>query len=118
VLENLVKNALEASKSGQTVMLVYTNQSNPIFAVQSQTYIPTELQSRIFHRAVTTKQGKGHGIGLHSVRLLTEQYLGCKVTFTSTETGGTTFTVELPPAMLLTADLYAHETGPRSLTRA
>jgi hypothetical protein len=98
VLENLVKNALEASQTGQIVMLSYANRGQPCFTVHSQTVIPADIQERIFHRSFTTKRGKGHGIGLHSVRLLTEQYLGGSVSFTTSLEAGTTFTVLLPPS--------------------
>lgn len=96
VLENLVRNGLEASKPGQTVMISYTHDTEPVFSVHTETVIPGDAQELIFHRSFSTKRGKGHGIGLYSVRLLTEQYLGGKVSFTSSPEAGTTFMVALP----------------------
>jgi len=38
----------------------------------------------------------GRGIGTYSAKLVTERHLGRKLTFTSSEENGTTFTVTLP----------------------
>ena len=57
--------------------------------------IPRETQLQIFHRSFSTK-GEGRGIGLYSVKLMTERYLKGSVKFTSDDSSGTTFTVTYP----------------------
>jgi sensor histidine kinase regulating citrate/malate metabolism len=57
--------------------------------------IPRETQLQIFHRSFSTK-GEGRGIGLYSVKLMTERYLKGTVNFISDDSSGTTFTVTYP----------------------
>jgi signal transduction histidine kinase len=57
--------------------------------------MPKEVQMQIFQRSFSTK-GKGRGIGTYSIKLLTETYLGGKVSFRSEERHGTTFRIDLP----------------------
>lgn len=96
VLGNLVKNALEASRPGQVV--VVGSRARPggcEFWCRNAGEIPPAHRAQIFQRNFSTK-GEGRGIGTYSVRLLTEQFLGGRVGFTSSAEEGTCFTVELP----------------------
>jgi len=97
VLGNLVKNALEAVPEGETVTLsAEVSEPAITFLVKNPGTIPEAVQPQIFQRSFSTKEGPGRGLGTHSVRLLTERYLGGSVTFISTPTAGTTFMVKLP----------------------
>ncbi len=95
-ITNLLKNALEASKSGDEIRIT-TSESETyyIISVQNPSYIPKENQSQIFHRSFSTK-GESRGLGTYSVKMLIERYLNGKVYFTSTPEKGTTFYIELP----------------------
>jgi hypothetical protein len=96
VLGNLVKNALEACQPGQTVGITCAAVQNSVrFSVHNPGCIPANLQHQIFHRSFTTK-GKGHGLGLYSVRLICARYLKGDVGFHSTTEEGTVFHVTLP----------------------
>jgi signal transduction histidine kinase len=95
VLENLVKNALEASRNGETVMVSYSNRLRPVFAVHSQPPIPERVRCWIFQRSFSTK-GAGRGVGLYGARLMVERYLQGNIDFATSEEGGTTFSVSLP----------------------
>jgi len=97
VLGNLVKNALEASRKGETVVLSYApgEDGGGMFMVNNPAVMPRDVQLQIFQRSFSTK-GSGRGIGTYSIKLLTERYLGGKVSFTSTGEEGTTFFIELP----------------------
>jgi sensor histidine kinase regulating citrate/malate metabolism len=57
--------------------------------------MPDHVKSRIFQRSFSTK-GQGRGIGIYSMRLITEQYLHGSVSFTSEKGAGTEFVVRLP----------------------
>ncbi len=57
--------------------------------------MPEAVQLQLFQRSFTTK-GLGRGIGTYSIRLLTERYLGGKVSFTSTPAAGTRFELSFP----------------------
>ena len=95
VLINLLKNALEATPAGGTVLIGADDLGNRIrFRVQNDTMIPKEIQLQLFQRSFTTK-GIGRGLGTYSIRLLTENYLKGNVSFISNEAEGTTFMVDL-----------------------
>ena len=96
VLVNLCKNALEASPAGATVRLDAEQEGESIaFTVHNQGVMPMDVQRQLFQRSFSTK-GAGRGLGSYSVRMLTEDYLGGHVTFTSTEPGGTLFRIIIP----------------------
>ncbi len=95
VLENLIKNALEASSIGQTVTINYHKENNfVIFKISNEAYIPTEDQFRIYKKFFSTK-GEGRGLGTYSVKMFTENYLQ-GTTWFETSTKGTTFFVKIP----------------------
>ena len=99
VLSNLIKNALEASEPGQTVTVSVNGGDPPTFYVHNESAMPEEVQTQIFQRSFSTKEGTGRGVGTYSVKLLTESYLEGTVEFRSTAAEGTTFTVRLPPRL-------------------
>jgi len=97
ILSNMVTNALEASRPGCTVSVHCELQpGQSIFAVHNPGTIPDEVAPRIFQRSFSTKTEPGHGLGTYSMRFFAEQYLGGKVTFTSSADTGTTFSLVLP----------------------
>ncbi len=96
VISNMIKNALEASKPGDTVTVSCARQDGGLtISVNNPGVMPDEIQSRIFTRAFSTK-GRGRGLGTYGMKLLTEDYLGGYVSFTSDDIGGTTFRAALP----------------------
>ena len=97
VLENMVINALEASPEGKQVTI--KTQSIPdglSFSVHNITSIPENTAMRIFQRNFSTKNGPGRGYGTYAMKLLGEELLGGKVSFTSSRRSGTVFTFLLP----------------------
>jgi sensor histidine kinase regulating citrate/malate metabolism len=92
----MVKNALEASDSGQTVTLSCGVEGNCVwFEVHNPAFMPRNVQLQIFQRSFSTK-GDGRGLGTYSIKLLTEQYLGGSVSFASSPEAGTAFRVFYP----------------------
>ncbi len=57
--------------------------------------MPRQVQLQVFQRSFTTK-GRGRGLGTYSMRLLTERYLGGRVSFASSPTEGVTFRAVYP----------------------
>jgi signal transduction histidine kinase len=99
VLGNLVKNALEASLPGEVVtMRAESGAGGVSVSIHNPSAIPQAVEAQLFQRSFSTKGGQGRGIGLYSVKLLTERYLGGSVSFSSSPEKGTTFTVTLPAA--------------------
>lgn len=97
VLINMVKNALEATKTGEKVILGCEplSDNNFRFWVHNDASIPSEIQMLLFKKSITTK-GAGRGLGTYSMRLIGEKYLKGKVNYTSSAEEGTLFTIDLP----------------------
>lgn len=96
VLDNMVLNALEASRPAQAVRVscgIKNNQAE--FRVHNHTPIPRENQLQIFQRSFSTK-GPGRGLGTYSMKLLSQRYLNGRVEFTSSADHGTTFVARYP----------------------
>jgi len=97
VLINLLKNALEAVRPGDSVELGCRSGDNEtvVFWCKNKGVIPREISLRIFERNNTSK-GEGRGLGTHGVHLLTERFLGGSASFRSSEEEGTVFEISLP----------------------
>lgn len=94
---NLVKNALEVSNKNQKVELfTKATDATIFFHITSEPIIPEHIQLQLFKRSFSTKNGKGRGIGLYSVKLITENVLNGKVSFISDSENNTVFTIALP----------------------
>ncbi|MBI5957265.1 MAG: PAS domain-containing sensor histidine kinase [Chloroflexi bacterium] len=96
VIENLVKNALEACEPCQFVTLSCKGDGERVlFTVHNPTPMPRDVELQIFQRSFSTK-GYGRGLGTYSVKLLTERYLRGTVEFVTSAQDGTTFVVSYP----------------------
>lgn len=96
VLTNLIKNALESIRPGETVTLgSHADADSICFTVHNGGVIPAQVQLQIFNRSFSTK-GSGRGLGTYSIKLISERYLGGHVSFVSNAEEGTRFTVRYP----------------------
>ncbi len=97
ILGNMLKNALEASPSGERVLVgcEHDRDTQVSFWVQNFQVMPSEVQLQVFNRSFSTK-GNGRGIGTYSIKLLGERYLKGKVSFVTSPEQGTIFKVTLP----------------------
>ena len=96
VLENMLKNALEATTSGKTVtMSCQQRPDGVVFSVHNPEVMPADVQLQLFQRSFSTKGESGRGIGTYSIKLLGERYLQGKVGFVSQDGRGSTFTLTL-----------------------
>jgi signal transduction histidine kinase len=96
VIGNMLKNALEACDSDQTVTLNCFKKDNyVVFEVNNPSFMPRDIQLQVFQRSFSTK-GAGRGLGTYSIKLLTERYLNGKVGFRTSEEQGTTFWAKYP----------------------
>ena len=96
VVGNMVKNGLEASGENETVRITCRSSKTGIeFLVHNPRFMPRHVQLQVFQRSFSTK-GPNRGLGTYSMKLLGEQYLRGKVTFTSLPDDGTTFKIWLP----------------------
>jgi signal transduction histidine kinase len=99
VLENMVKNALEASKAGETVRIGCRDLGQEVeFWTNNSGLMAETVQVQVFQRSFSTK-GAGRGLGTYGMKLLSERYLKGEVTFRSTAAEGTTFIARYPKSL-------------------
>lgn len=97
ILANMTTNALEATEPGGEVRLDISRIGDEIaFCVWNRAMIPEEIALRVFQRYFSTKGNSGRGLGTYSMKLFGEQLLGGKMSFSSSESDGTAFRLELP----------------------
>jgi signal transduction histidine kinase len=98
VIGNMLKNALEASKPGETVWLGCDKEDDQVTIwVRNPSCMPRDVSLQLFKRSFSTK-GPGRGLGTYSIKIITERYLSGKVSFTTSPQEGTTFFIHLPLA--------------------
>jgi len=101
VLENLVKNGIDALEDGKgtiTVGVVDDPGGGALMLVSDTGRgVPSGVGRRIFEPGYTTKQ-RGWGMGLALVMRIVERYHGGRIRIEETGPGGTTIAVRLPAA--------------------
>jgi len=95
ILSNLIKNAIEASPEQNEVLVMLEDSPNFTISVKNRGVIPVQIRERLFQRYATYGKEGGTGLGVYSASLMGKT-LGGNLTFTSTESDGTTFLVNLP----------------------
>ncbi|MHA1124727.1 MAG: PAS domain-containing sensor histidine kinase [Candidatus Heimdallarchaeota archaeon] len=95
VLLNLLKNALEASKKQEVVVIgCAINDKKPTIWIKNNAVLKPEIMSHIFQKSFSTK-GIGRGLGTFSAKILIEEYLNGDISFESSKETGTIFYVKL-----------------------
>jgi signal transduction histidine kinase len=96
VLGNLITNAIEASEAGARVTVtVQPKEHETAFLIHNEGVIPELTAAQLFKTRLSTK-GPGRGLGMYSVQVFGEQYLGGHVDFESSREDGTVFRFTLP----------------------
>jgi hypothetical protein len=99
VLDNMTRNALEASQPGETIHVGCRDLEHEVeFRVHNPGLMPEPVQLQVFQRSFSTK-GSGRGLGTYSMKLLSERYLKGSVTFRSIAGEGTLFTARYPKTL-------------------
>lgn len=96
VLENLIKNAVDAMKGEGNISIYITDQTQFVYVDISDTGtgIPRSKQKTIFEPGFTTKQ-RGWGLGLSLVKRIIENYHEGKIFVKKSDETGTTFRIVL-----------------------
>lgn len=96
VVMNMVINALEASDTADMVQLwVDRDGDKLIFNVWNRSYMPEDVQLRVFQKFYSTKNVEGRGLGTFSMKLFGERFLKGDVDFESSQGSGTKFWISL-----------------------
>lgn len=96
VLENIIKNAVDAMKGEGNISIFITDQFQFVYIDITDTGvgIPRAQQKTIFEPGFTTKQ-RGWGLGLSLVKRIIENYHSGKVFVKQSDATGTTFRIVL-----------------------
>jgi len=97
VIENLVKNAIDAMEGkGKIALAITENEKNVTITIaDTGKGIPKHLQHEIFTPGFTTKK-RGWGLGLSLAKRIIEDYHNGKIAVLKSEMGkGTTFAITL-----------------------
>jgi two-component system sensor histidine kinase/response regulator len=95
LLNNLVRNAVEAAPQGSAVKIHLDAGDCAIVSIHNQGEIPEAIRDQFFDKYVTSGKKQGTGLGTYSARLLTEVQNG-RIEFESSKEAGTTLQVALP----------------------
>lgn len=96
VLENIMKNAVDAMKGDGKITISVTDQSQYVYVdiADTGTGIPRAKHKTIFEPGFTTKQ-RGWGLGLSLVKRIIENYHAGKIFVKQSDAMGTTFRIVL-----------------------
>jgi CheY-like chemotaxis protein len=91
---NLIKNAIEASRDGETITISIESGSPVRVRIHNPGVVPTEVREQFFSKYATHGKRNGTGLGTYSARLIVET-LGGSIAMDTSEDKGTTITVKL-----------------------
>ncbi len=97
VIENLVKNAIDAMEGkGKIELIIFENEKNVTITISDTGKgIPKKIQQQIFSPGFTTKK-RGWGLGLSLAKRIIEDYHNGKISVQKSEINkGTTFSISL-----------------------
>ncbi|MGK5087337.1 HAMP domain-containing sensor histidine kinase [Bdellovibrionota bacterium FG-2] len=98
IIENLIRNAAHASRTGSTINVdLAANEGGPFVSVRDEgSGVSDEIREKIFNVDFTTKAGRGTGLGLPTVQYLCDKN-GAKIDFSSHVGHGSEFSVLFRP---------------------
>ncbi len=94
VVENLVRNAVEAAPDNSVVRLAIHEGARVGLMIHNEGAVPQEIRESFFEKCVTHGKRDGLGLGTYSARLIARAQ-GGDLTMSSSEQNGTTLTLEL-----------------------
>lgn len=110
LLDNLVRNAIEAAAPGDMVTVaVRERRQDPFHArelsirVSNPALVPEIIKAKFFDKYVTSGKSQGTGLGTYSARLIAET-MGGKLEMQSEAGLGTLLTLSLPEILVLPED--------------
>lgn len=99
MLANLVRNAIEASPSGELVYIsLEEGDGFQLVSIHNEGVPPLKVRDRFFEKYVTEGKSNGSGLGTYSAMLIARTLGGSISMSVSDELGSTLVEVRLPPA--------------------
>lgn len=96
MLMNLVKNAVEASPVGGRVSIACQEERSTLrLTIHNAGTVPEHIRAHFFEKGTTSGKLYGTGLGTYSAMLIAKAHEG-NITFTTSESEGTTVTAMLP----------------------
>lgn len=96
LLENIVRNAMEATPEGGIVSVnMSKDKDNNTLAVNNPGVVPARIRDKFFEKYSTYGKTKGIGLGTYSAKLMAET-MGGTIKMETDEQAGTTITVTIP----------------------
>lgn len=96
MMANLIKNAVEASPPGETILIELTVGQSTIVRVINKGVVPVEIRDDFFNKFVTYGKKNGTGLGAYSAKLTADTLGGRIAMAVSEQDQTTTITIELP----------------------
>ncbi len=95
-LNNIVKNAIEASPENHTVKIKVRNREDYLYvSVHNWGVVPEEIRNRLFEKYATAGKKNGTGLGAYMAHLVVTSH-GGELSFKSSDDEGTTVIMKLP----------------------
>ncbi len=94
MLDNLIRNAIEASTDEDRITVKLESQDMKIIQIHNRAAIPENIRPRFFQKFATAGKKHGTGLGTYSAMLSAKTQNG-NISFQTSETEGTTITVHL-----------------------
>jgi len=95
ILDNLIKNAVEASLKDQTVIIAMGKKPNLKILIHNEATVPDSIKDRFFEKHVTFGKQKRTGIGTYSAKLAAEK-LGGTISMSTSQEEGTSIQIQFP----------------------
>lgn len=95
MLANIIRNAVEGSKRGDTVTVELTSGETHTISVHNSGVVPAEIRDVFFERYATSGKKNGTGLGTYVAALISRVHNG-DIRFETSETKGTTVEITLP----------------------
>lgn len=96
MLINLLKNAVEASHSGQNVSVALRTEADRVqFEIHNSGAIPEGVRDRFFDKYASAGKPGGTGLGTYSALLIAKAH-GGDIEFSTSDATGTTITIAFP----------------------
>ncbi|MGJ7579924.1 response regulator [Variovorax sp. RHLX14] len=98
ILENLMKNAIEAAPEGSRITVRIRDGSKVRVSIHNRGAVPTAVRANFFHKYSTAGKMSGTGLGTYSAQLMAKAQSG-QIRMSTSETKGTVLTLELMPVL-------------------